>query len=125
MLYVCILDVCHPSSQCRLEASYAHQLKLDMIPLMMEENYQPKGWLGLILGARLWYQFWDAEQDDDAAFEHRLDDLCKEIGNRARMWPPETVQPAPATTALEEAQQPTTASTLSPLASTVPVPVPS
>ena len=30
--------------QCRLEANYAHQQELDMIPLMMQENYKPQGW---------------------------------------------------------------------------------
>ena len=37
------------------EANYAHQQELDMIPLMMQEDYSAKGWLGLILGTRLWY----------------------------------------------------------------------
>ena len=30
--------------QCRLEANYAHQQELDMVPLMVQEAYQPKGW---------------------------------------------------------------------------------
>ena len=41
--------------QCRMEANYAHQQELDMIPLMMQKDYSPKGWLGLILGTRMWY----------------------------------------------------------------------
>ena len=32
------------SANCRLEANYAHQQELDMIPLMMQEDYAPKGW---------------------------------------------------------------------------------
>ena len=32
------------TSQCRLEANYAYQQELDMIPLMMQENYKPQGW---------------------------------------------------------------------------------
>ena len=35
---------------CRMEANYAFQQEVDMIPLMMTENYKPKGWLGMILG---------------------------------------------------------------------------
>ena len=31
-------------SQCRLEANYAHQQELDMIPLMMQKDYKPQGW---------------------------------------------------------------------------------
>ena len=66
--------------QCRLEANYAHQQELDMIPLMMQKKYKPQGWrksehqvpnggfpiaivltwnrvvlvVGLIMGTRLW-----------------------------------------------------------------------
>ena len=42
------------SANCRLEANYAHQQELDMIPLMMSQGFKPKGWLGLILGTRVW-----------------------------------------------------------------------
>ena len=36
--------VCGLFSQCRLEANYAHQQELDMIPLMMQKDYRPQGW---------------------------------------------------------------------------------
>ena len=42
------------SANCRLEASYAIQQELDMIPLMMEQGFKAKGWLGLILGTRMY-----------------------------------------------------------------------
>ena len=32
------------NAQCRLEANYAHQQELDMIPLMMQKDYKPQGW---------------------------------------------------------------------------------
>ena len=35
---ICIL-------QCRMEANYAHQQELDMIPLMMQKDYSPKGYV--------------------------------------------------------------------------------
>ena len=39
------MSVCiYANAQCRLEANYAHQQELDMIPLMMQKNYKPKGW---------------------------------------------------------------------------------
>ena len=49
--------LCHASCifQCRMEANYAHQQELDMIPLKMQEGFSPKGWLGLILGTKMWY----------------------------------------------------------------------
>ena len=44
------------SANCRLEAQYeTFQQQKDMVPLMMEEGYRPNGWLGMILGVRLWY----------------------------------------------------------------------
>jgi hypothetical protein len=60
------------------------QEECDMIPLMMQENFQAKGWLGLILGTRLWHPFWGADLDDDVAFEKRVDSLAREIGDRGK-----------------------------------------
>ena len=31
--------------QCRMEANYAHQQELDMIPLLMQKDYSPKGYV--------------------------------------------------------------------------------
>ena len=70
------------SGNCRLEANYAYQLGIEMVPLMMEASYKARGWLGMLLGTRMWYSFVDAEQDDDAAFEKRIDSLLREVGNR-------------------------------------------
>jgi len=50
------------SANCRMEANYAHQQELDMIPLMMSQDFKPRGWLGLILGTRVWCRF-DLLQD--------------------------------------------------------------
>eukprot|EP01043_Picozoa_sp_COSAG02_P114719 COSAG02_NODE_51041_length_316_cov_1.658986_1_plen_39_part_10 len=37
-----------------------------------------------MMGTRLYYPMWGAEEDDDDAFEHRLDAVCKEIGDRCK-----------------------------------------
>ena len=36
----------------RLEANYAMQQEIDMIPLMLTHDYKATGWLGLFLGTR-------------------------------------------------------------------------
>lgn len=65
--------------------------------------------VGLILGTRMWYAMWDAEKDDDAAFQRRLDSIVREIGDRGKLMVPEAVtpfrdpDPAPASTAFEPA----------------------
>ena len=78
-------NVCsHFPRATRLEANYSYQRGVDMIPLMLEEGYHAKGWLGLILGTRLWYSFFNCEEEDEATFEKRLEPVVREIGDRCR-----------------------------------------
>jgi hypothetical protein len=81
-----------------LEASYGHQRGLDMIPILMEKKYRPDGWVGLLLGTRLWYDFHGCENEDDIAFEKRVDGLVREIADRGKAGArvSEGVPPAPA-----------------------------
>ena len=39
------------------EAEYTFKLRKDYIPLMMQRGYRPDGWLGFILGAKLYFDF--------------------------------------------------------------------
>ena len=96
------------STNCRMEAQYAHQQEKDMVkirtvctshmihttqvhttlrmqvPLMMEDGYRAKGWLGMLLGVRLWYGFYGATLESDAAFKGKVDELCRELGERGK-----------------------------------------
>ncbi|XP_045181801.2 uncharacterized protein LOC123540650 [Mercenaria mercenaria] len=62
------------SDNCRLEAEYAHERKKPIVPLKMELNYKPDGWLGLMLGSKLYIEF-----TKKYVFEERLKILFKEI----------------------------------------------
>lgn len=73
------------SSNCRLEAQYAHQQKKDLVPLMVEEGYSPHGWLGLLLGLRQCYEFYGAALSSESAFEDEMEELCRELGGRAKL----------------------------------------
>ena len=55
------------------------------VPLMMEEGYRPKGWLGMILGVRLWYGFYGAVMESEKTFSGKVDELCRELGSRGRV----------------------------------------
>ena len=55
-----------------------------MVPLMMEQGYQAKGWLGMMLGVRLWYGFYESVLESEAAFEGKTDELCRELGERGK-----------------------------------------
>lgn len=68
------------SPPCRLEANYAFQLNKRMVPLMLTDNYKPKGWLGIMLGTRLWYGFFGDVLTEEATFNAKMDALCRELG---------------------------------------------
>jgi len=42
------------SNNCRTEAEYAYKLKKPIVPLLLERNYKPDGWLGALLGLSLY-----------------------------------------------------------------------
>ena len=74
-----------------------------MIPLLLQEDYKPKGWLGLLMGSRMYYSFVDALHDDAAAWTKRVDSVVFEIGGRgalplaaASSGVPEGIPPLPA-----------------------------
>ena len=72
------------SANCRLEAQYAYQQKKEMVPLMMQEGYSANGWLGMLLGVRLWYAFFGKVLESDEAFEGKVEELCRELGGRGK-----------------------------------------
>jgi TIR domain len=43
------------SPNCRSEAEYAFKLRKQIIPVMTQEGYTPDGWLGIIIGSRLYF----------------------------------------------------------------------
>ena len=70
------------STNCRLEAQYAMQREVDTVPLMLVDGYQADGWLGMLIGTRLWYGFYGAAALESAAFEGKIEELCRELGGR-------------------------------------------
>jgi hypothetical protein len=75
-------------ANCRLEAQYAYQCKTDMVPLMVEDGYRADGWLGLLLGTRLWYAFYGSTLASDSAFQDKMQELCREVGDRGKITEP-------------------------------------
>ncbi|EDO45030.1 predicted protein [Nematostella vectensis] len=81
VVLMCVSQKYKESPNCRSEAEYAFQLRKDIVPLMMEKSYRPDGWLGMIMGAKLWIDFSDKQTlRVDDSFEK----LQKEIGMRGR-----------------------------------------
>ena len=54
---------------------------------MMDYKYKPDGWLGIIVGTKLWIDFTERHKLDTSA-----EKLMKELGNRGKIVAQETVQ---------------------------------
>jgi hypothetical protein len=56
------------------EAEYAFKLGKPVIPLKMENGYNPDGWLGIMAGVKLYFEF-----SEKYPFEDKMMALLKEI----------------------------------------------
>ena len=79
VVLVCVSQRYKESPNCRSEAEYAYQLRKDIIPLMMQRDYKPDGWLGMIVGTKLWIDF-----KNNYSIETGTGKLMKELGDRGR-----------------------------------------
>lgn len=61
---ICMTEKYKQSPNCRAEAEYAFQIKKPIIPLVMQKAYKPDGWLGIILGSKIYIDFTKYEFED-------------------------------------------------------------
>jgi hypothetical protein len=71
---MCMTEAYKQSANCRAEAEYAFSLKKPIIPLIMQSGYKPTGWLGIILGSKIFVDFTKYE------FAECIKRLFKEFG---------------------------------------------
>jgi len=79
VVVVCLSSKYQNSKNCRLEGEYAHLNSKTIVPLMMEGNFRPTGWLGLIIGGRLWFDFTNEERHT-ASYQGLLSELQRSLG---------------------------------------------
>ncbi len=60
---MCMSETYKKSANCQSEAEYAFNRKKHIVPLKMKKDYTPDGWLGFILGTRLYIDFGTYEFD--------------------------------------------------------------
>ncbi|XP_035824677.1 uncharacterized protein LOC101851026 isoform X2 [Aplysia californica] len=80
IVLVCMSEKYKESPNCRSEAEYAFSLQKPIIPLLMQLEYKPDGWLGILLGTKLFFNF-----SGKYPFEEKINDLVKEIGQRGKL----------------------------------------
>ncbi|XP_067666560.1 uncharacterized protein [Haliotis asinina] len=79
VILVCMSERYKESQNCRSEAEYAFSLQKPIIPLLMQREYKPDGWLGMIKGTKLFFDF-SGKYD----FNKKLIELSRELGERGK-----------------------------------------
>ena len=79
VVLVCVSERYKESPNCRAEAKYAFQLGKEIIPLMMQRNYMPDGWLGIIVGEKFRHDFQSIH-----VLEQSVTGLIRELGGRGK-----------------------------------------
>ncbi|KAL3889424.1 hypothetical protein ACJMK2_001768 [Sinanodonta woodiana] len=57
VVLICMSQKYKDSPNCRAEAEYAFKRGKIIIPLKMERGYEPDGWLGILIGTKVFYDF--------------------------------------------------------------------
>ncbi|CAF3338897.1 unnamed protein product [Rotaria socialis] len=73
VIIVCMSEKYKQSPNCQSEAEYAYRLKKPILPVLLQSKYKPDGWLGIILGTKLYTDF--TKNDFDSNYKK----LVKEI----------------------------------------------
>ena len=79
VVLICVSERYKESPNCRSEAEYAYQLRKDIIPLMMQRQYRGDGWLGMLVGTKLWFDF-----QNKLVLEQGVTKLIRELGGRGK-----------------------------------------
>lgn len=82
-IVVCFSEAYKESLNCRQEAEYAFRQEKTIIPVRVEKDYQADGWLGILLGTKL-YVDCPTEQNLDEAMPNlirQLVNIGKNTGN--------------------------------------------
>ena len=64
------------------EAEYVYRLRKDFVPLRLQEDYVPDGWLGIMVGTRLYFDIYTEEKVDV-----QIPRLAKELRDRGKISP--------------------------------------
>ena len=60
---MCMSDSYKQSTYCQAEAEYAFKCRRRLLPLVMRQGYKPDGWLGFMMGSRIYVDFGRFEFD--------------------------------------------------------------
>ncbi|CAF0785530.1 unnamed protein product, partial [Didymodactylos carnosus] len=73
VILLCITEKYKQSPNCQCEAEYAYRLKKPFVPILMQKKYKPDGWLGILVGTRLYIDF--NKNDFQTNYEKLLNEI--------------------------------------------------
>ncbi|XP_072037547.1 uncharacterized protein [Amphiura filiformis] len=73
-ILVCVSRSYKASVNCQAEAHYAYQQQKPIIPLMVEEDYKPDGWLGMMIAMKKYIRAYS-----DEVLQKDMPDLLREL----------------------------------------------
>nr|KAG5685962.1 hypothetical protein BaRGS_021385 [Batillaria attramentaria] len=71
---MCVSSSYKDSKNCRAEIEYAYTQQKPIVPLLMEADYRPTGWLGIMLGNKLYFDF-----SGKYPFKAKMEELVREL----------------------------------------------
>ncbi|XP_071498021.1 uncharacterized protein [Diadema antillarum] len=77
VIVICFSEKYKNSPACRTEAEYTYNLRKPIVPLKMQKDYKADGWLGAMLGSKLYIEMHAVEM-----VERNIDKLVRELANR-------------------------------------------
>nr|XP_054771677.1 uncharacterized protein LOC129279601 [Lytechinus pictus] len=80
VVLICFSEKYKNSPACRTEAEYTFKLNKAIIPLQMQQNYKPDGWLGIMIGTKFYIQM--STMDEVIS---NVDRLKRELAGRGRV----------------------------------------
>ena len=54
---ICMTEKYKESNNCRMEAEFTIQKKKRFVSLILQKSYRPDGWLGFILGSKIFIDY--------------------------------------------------------------------
>ena len=57
VVIICMSDKYKQSPNCQSEGEYVRRLDKPFIPILLQSKYKPNGWLGMLVGTRLYIDF--------------------------------------------------------------------
>jgi len=84
-IVICMSEQYRRSNYCRAEAHYAFQRQLKIVPILLQEHYQPDGWLSFLIGQLIYVDF--TKHELERAMELLMEEIKAEEISESTITP--------------------------------------